>query len=360
MVTVTSPKKLENFGFQSIEHLQAEATLNDGFAVRDDFHSEIGRYIRSSDDVRLWPLIRKMPAEADLTREIVEADDPAVGFMAKNTLAAVETPTDYTVLNLTDPGQQNKALGGVINVGYYSLSLWEQQGKPYGPQLAMKTEKAMSACIKSLERALFRGDATANPLEFNGLEKQMAAGHAFEADVSQGHKIAKKLRGMARLAVSDENILRGVTHIFCSALGVELIEEQTESQLQYQNLDKVSPGLKVPSIITQRGVTPLIDSPFVRDTAADPDAGRNYDLIHYWLLDLDQITWRGVIPKGGTANNFNPQMFDVTRYAYHAGQESYMVEKRLILQFGTLFVGNRGQGIWKLSVKVPAGTIGSI
>jgi hypothetical protein len=37
-----------------------------------------------------------------------------------------------------------------------------------------------------------------------------------------------------------------------------------------------------------------------------------------------------------------------------------MIEKRFLLQFGTLFVGNAGQSIWKLSLRVPAGTIGDI
>lgn len=352
-----------NFGFQSrdeMQQLQASAEAYDGFYVRQEYDPVIGMYLRNSDDILLWPLLRKLPAEADLIQELIENDDPAVGFMQKNTLVAVENPTTYNPIVPLAGGQRIKALGGVLNIGYYAQSLWEQQGKPYGPQLAMKTEKEMSATLKALEKCLFRGDATLNPLEFNGLESQMAPGHAFERDVSGGQKIANLLRGVCRLALNDELILRGITHIFTSALGIELIENQTDAQMQYMNLERVTPGLRVPAVNTQRGTLPILNSPFIRDTPAEPALGRNYDLIHYWLLDLNQISWRGVIPKGGTANNYNPQIFDVSKYAYHAGLEHYMVEKRFILQFGTLFVGNAGQSIWKLSIRVPAGTIGSI
>lgn len=356
----TAPPSTTVFGFQS-EQIQAEAAVAyDGFYVRQDFDTVIGRYLRNADDIMLWPLLRKLPAEADVIREMVENDDPAVGFMQKNTLVAVENPTTYNALRPLDGGQQIKSLGGVINIGYYSQSLWEQQGRPYGPQLAMKTEKGMSATLKALERCLFRGNATTNPLEFNGLESLIAQDHSFTVDMADGKKISALLRAIVRLAITDEQILRGVTHIFTSALGIELIEEQTDSQMQYMNLERVTPGLRVPSVITQRGQTPLLSSPFIRDTPADPAEGRDYDLVHYWLLDLNQLSWRGVIPKGGTPDNFNPQIFDVSKYAYHAGLEHYMVDKRFILQFGTLFAGNSGESIWKLSLKVPAGTIGSI
>ena len=350
------------FGLQTSElAIQAEAAVAyDGFYVNQDFDSDIGHYLRSADDILFWPLLRKQYAEADVIRELVENDDPAVGFMQKNTLVAVENPTTYNVLKPLDGGQQIKSLGGVINIGYYSQSLWEQQGKPYGPQLAQKTAKGMSATLKALERCLFRGNATLNPLEFNGLETLIPTNHKFEIDISPGQKIANLLRAIVRKAISDEQILRSVSHIFTSALGIELIENQTDAQMQYMNLERVSPGLKVPSIITQRGPTPMLTSPFIQDTPADPTAGRDYDLVHYWLLDLNQLSWRGVIPKGGTPDNFNPQIFDVTRYSDHAGLEHYMVEKRFILQFGTLFAGNGGECLWKLSIKVPTGTIASI
>ena len=365
-VATNSPPNAGNtevFGFQSrqqMQQIQADAVAYDGFCVRQEYDSVVGRYLRNADDIVLWPLLRKMPAEADYIQELVENDDPAVGFMQKNTLVAVENPTTYAAIEPLDGGQRVKALGGVITLGYYAQSLWEQQGKPYGPQLAMKTDKEMSATLKALEKCLFRGNATANPLEFNGLEYQMATGHNFVRDIAGGQKIANLLRGVCRLAISDETILRGVTHIFTSALGIEMIEHQTDAQMQYVNLERVTPGLKVPSINTQRGITPMLTSPFIQDTPADATAGRDYDLVHYWLLDLNQLSWRGVIPKGGTPGNFNPQIFDATQFGYHAGLEHYMVEKRFILQFGTLFAGNGGQSIWKLSIKVPAGTIGNI
>lgn len=346
---------LENFGFQDYMTLQAEATHLDGFVVRQDFNNDIGRYLRNSDDVRLWPLLKKKPAEADLNREAVEDADPASGFVSKTNPTPPETSTSFAPYDLTDPGQQNKALGGIISVGHYATSLWEQQGKPYGPQLAEKTNKLISSMCKKLERALFKGNATNNPLEFNGLEAQMKPDHRFYADMIAGDRISQKLRSVTRLAVSDENVLRGVTHIFCSALGVELLEDQTESQLEYSNLDRVTPGLRVPSIVTARGVTPLVDSPFLRDTPST-ESGEPHDWVHYYLLDINSLCWRGVIPKGGEGGKYEPQIFDVSRYQ----SGNYLVEKRMGLMYGTLHALNRGEGIWKLSLKVPAGTIGGI
>lgn len=350
---------LDKWGFQdysqlqNYQYLQAEATPLDGFILRDDFGKTIGRYIRSSEDVRLWPLLKKERSEADLNREMTEGDDPQTGFVSKLDLSGTPSnPTDYNTRDLSDPGQQNKALGGRVQIGHYARSLWEQQNQPYSTQLAERTQKLISSTVKNLERALFWGDANTNPLEFNGLVQQMAPNHSFQADLTKGDDVSSKLRGIVRLSISDEKIIRGVTHILTSALGCELLENEANTKLEYTNVDEISPGLQVPGVITQRGRTPVIHSPFLRDTENE----NGYDWVHYYLIDADSMAWKGVIPQGGD-NTFNPQIFDVRNYL---GNNQYMIEERLCLMYGTLHCLNRGQGVWKLSVAVPLNTIGNI
>lgn len=359
-------QRLDSFGFQRSYDLQAAATRLDGSFLthRDDFMSTIGHYIRNSQDVRLWKMIRKELAEADLNREAIEGQDPESGFMSKNNMNPpvndVANPASH---DLSDPGQLNKAIGGIIQTGHYTESMWRQQGKPYGNQLSDRTMKLISSMVKNVERALFRGNATTNPLEFNGLEQQMDPTHLFEADITAGDSVVKKLRGIVRLSISDETILRSVTHIFTTALGVQLLEDETDMKLEYHNLDRVSPGLSVPSIVTHRGLMPIVDSPFLRDEKGATDADPDY--IDYWLLDINSLCWKGVIPKGANVSNpnspspsdFDPQIFDITRYT---GMGDLMVETRIGLMYGTLYAKNRGQGIWKLRVKVPPLTVASI
>lgn len=348
LATVTSNEP-EIFSPEFV-NLQAAATALDGFTVADDFTLPIGDYLRDERSIVFWPMLRKKKAEADLNREILKEGFPPVGFTSKLDLDPPVTQQNFAPHDLSDPGQQNKCLAGIIKLPFYSQSLWDQQGRPYGPQLAEKTADLVSSMSLTLERTLFNGNASNNPMEFNGLQAQMAPGQERQIDVTSGERVIKAFRGMVRLAISNEEILKGVTHCFTSALGIELIEEEAETKLNYQNLDKIKPGLSVPSINTQAGSIPLLNSPFLVDSE-EADG----DYINYWLVDMNTIDWKGVIPKGGS-NTFNPQIFDVTKYMH----EEYMIEQRMAIMFGTLHALNRGRGIWKLRVKVPTGTIGNI
>lgn len=349
---------LEIGGFHS--EIAAAAQNLDGFTVRDDYMGMIGEYIRKN--LVLWPLLPKEPAEADLVREIIEGPEPNAGFFDKTTMNPPENATNSPIPNdLSDTGQQVKAVGGVINIGHYSRSLWAQQGRPFGTnvdQLAAKTQRLLSSTAKTLERAIVRGNATANPLEFNGFQQQMATGQTRTANIITGDSVVKKLRGVVRLAISNQNILQGITHIICSPLGLQLIEDETDTKLDYVNLDEVTPGLRVPGIITQGDLqgrpTPIITSPYI----LDEDGGDGPDIVDFWLVDMNQLVWKGVRPVGGPtsgADSFNPQVFELTNTA-----PPYLVEKRVCLVYGTLYAKNRGRGIWRLRVTVPSGTVGSI
>lgn len=349
---------LEIGGFHS--EVQASALNLDGFTVRDDYMAMIGEYIRKN--LVLWPLLPKEPAEADLVREIIEGPEPSAGFFDKTTMNPPENATNSPIPNdLSDMGQQIKAVGGVINIGHYSRSLWQQQGRPFGTnvdQLTAKTDRLLSSTAKVLERGIVTGNATANSLQFNGFQQQMAAGQTYNANITTGDSVIKKIRGIVRLAISNENILQGVTHIICSPLGLQLIEDETDTKLDYTNLDEISPGLRVPGIITQGDTqgrpTPIITSPYIQDT----DGGANPDIVDFWLVDMNQLVWKGVRPVGGLTSgrdSFNPQVFELTNAA-----APYLVEKRVCIAYGTLYAKNRGRGIWRLRVSVPSGLSGNI
>lgn len=346
---------LEYTGFHS--RIQAAATELDGFVVRDDFMPYIREYIRKN--TVFWALIQnKEPAEADLVREVREDSDPVTGFFAKNDMNSLtETGTNYSPLDLTDPGQSVKAGGGLIEISHYSRSLHSQQGRPYGDQLSRKTAKLISSSTKSLERALFKGDSSSNPLEFNGLDVQIPSGNVIEADKTTDppDSISKKLRSIVRYAINDDERLRNITHIFTSGLGVEFIEDELYDKLTYRNLNEIRPNFNVPAINSQNGQIPVIPSPYLNDVQGA--TGTDPDYVEYYLINLDHVFWRGVYPYGG-ARTFDPQIFEVSSYT--DADMTYLVEKRLCLFYGTLFLGNQGFSFYKLRVKVPPGTLGTI
>jgi len=341
-----------NSKFLSNQEIQAIATAMDGFTVIDDFEPIVREYLRKT--TVFWPLLRKEPAYADNVREIIEGPEPQTGFFDKNATNPVENPTNLAAHDLTDPGEFIKAIGGVISFSPYSRSLYRQQNRPYGDTVAKRTSDLIVSAVKTLERSLFVGDATANPLEFNGLEKQINPANIYTASIVAGDSVVRKLRPLARLIVSNENILRNVTHIFTTALGLELIEQEVTTHLDYTNLDEIRPGLRVPGIITQGDTqgkpTPIITSPYIRDGATT---------VPFWMLDMNTLVWKGVIPEGGR-DTFNPQVFEVSDYTFGA-TPTYLVNKRMSLNYGTLYASKAcGGGVFRLDVTVPASMVSGI
>lgn len=332
-------------GFHQI---QAIATALDGFTVRDDFGPVIETYIRKN--TVFWPLLRKEKAEGDLIRRIYEGPEPETGFFSKTALNPIETPSDFPAHDLNDPGEYVKAGGGLFHISHYSRSVYQQQGRPYGDTLSEKTKNLIVSTCKTLEEALFIGSATDNPLSFNGMANQMDPTHDYTASIVDGDAVVRKLRSLVRLAVSDKVVMRRITHIFTNALGLELIENETDSKLEYVNLDKVTPGLRVPGIITQGDSqgkpTPIVISPYI-ESSADLTAG----YVDYYLIDMDSLVWKGVIPEGGV-DSFEPQIFEVSKFTGAA--TPYLVEKRMCLFYGTLYAAKSGgSSIYRLRVTVP-------
>ena len=352
----THDPALNTVGWQNI---QAVATAFDGFTVRSDFMDEIVEYLRR--ETIFWPMLKKRAAEADVVREMRETAFPDSGFVSKIDLNPVENSTSVPASrDLSDPGQEVKALGGIIEFGHYARSLYTQQGKPYGDIVAERTDKLLISTARQLEQALFIGNAAQNPLQFNGITLQMQEGHTFEADLrgSTPDSIVRKIRSIVRLATSDILIKRKISVVWTSGLGLERIEIEVGNSLTYHNLIEITPGLQVPAVITQSGRIPIIPSPYIIDTPGSPNGleADNPDIIDFYLLDMDLIEWRGVLPEGGT-NSFDPQIFDVSIYGSGA---PYLVEKRMGLIYGTLYCHNRGEGIYRLRVKVPRNTVNSI
>ena len=351
-LTLEAEERLSQVGFHDV---QAAAQALDGFVVRQDFLPTIRQYLRRK--LIFWPLLRKEQAEANIVQELREDAHPAAGFFDKGDINPAETDTDHPMADFTDPGQEIKAGGGLIKISHYARSLYAQQGRPYGDLVSKKTSDLITNTGKTIERALFAGNASTNPLSFNGLNAQMAEGHAYTADKTGGHLVYKKLRSLARIALSDVDIMREVTHVFTSHLGLELLEDEMDSRLHYMNLDSIRPGLQVPGIIiqgdSQGGPTPIITSPYLQDQ----DNGPSNDVIHYWLVDMNTLCWKGVYPEGGE-RTLEPQIFEVSSFTSAA--TPYLVEKRMCLFYGTLWAANKGEGIWRLDVSVPSGTISSI
>ena len=341
---------LEQIGFQPIE---ATAVLRDGFVVREDFSTTIQKYLRR--ETIFWQLIRKRAAEAELVKDPREGPFPDAGFVSKTDLNPVEQATDQPAyLDLGDPGQEVKAMGGVIKFGHFARSLYDQQGRPYGDSIADRTDKLLVKMARNLEEALYTGNTDQNPLSFNGITRQMATGHGYTCNTLNGDSVITKLRRIVRVATTDINIMRRITHIFCSGLGLEIIEEELGTSVEYLHEETLVPGFKVPAIITQAGRIPVVPTPYIRD---NDGGGSNPDEVVYYLLDMDSLVWKGIYPQSGQ-RTFEPQIFDVTQF--NAGATPYMLEKRMGLIYGTLYAENRGEGIFKLSATIGNGRVGNI
>ncbi|NJR40559.1 MAG: hypothetical protein HC781_19160, partial [Leptolyngbyaceae cyanobacterium CSU_1_4] len=152
---------------KEVQDLIRSAAINRGsFTYRADFQPEITDYLHR--DVTLWSRIRKVAATDDVVKEIVRTGLPSTGFANKNALDTAVVDQTGVRNNLSDTGQEVKAILGRKNWGHYERSLYEQQKRPYGDQISIDTADMIHSAAKQLERGLFVGDAATNPLEFNG------------------------------------------------------------------------------------------------------------------------------------------------------------------------------------------------
>ena len=332
-----------------VDFIQASAQPLDGFTVRWDYLPAVKNYLR--EEVIFWNLLRKEQAEADPVQELLEGPAPNASFVDKIELAYPVNPRDLPAHDYTSPPQAIKAAGGIVQFGHYAQSLYNQQGRPWGDIVARRTERLIIKLCKILEKTCFTGNARTNPLEFNGIDSQMNPANIKVADATLGDRVVDKLLGIVALAMDDEDIMKNITHIFTNGLGCRLIERELDQKLEYHNLDEIRPGLKVPGIISHAGFLPIIPSPYINNIRG---TGQDKDIVRFYLLDMNAISWKGVYPKGGQ-KVFDPQIFELA-----AGSNPTGLDKRIALLYGTLFVGNKGANLYRLDMKVAQGTVGSV
>jgi hypothetical protein len=345
---------IEAAGAMQDSLLQATASPYQNFVIKSDFSEVIGDYLRK--EAPIWSSIPKFPARGDIVKEITKSSMPTVGFTAKNDLAtspaqAVENRNDFS-----DPGQQVKAITGLLTYSHYSRSLTTQQNQPYGDQVAIDTTDIIVAACRLVEENLLIGDATANPLSFNGLLNQIPANTAtyqntvtHDLTVPGAERLSSYLPKFVSKIGSSRSISRRVSRILCSGAGLSLI--QTEWNDARINLSEVKNtlGTDTVGVLTSEGVVPIVPSRFIRDTST---AGAAFDEVVFWFIDDEQFIWEGVYPYLGE-KTFEPQIMDVSSIGPN-GQP--LTDKRMLIMYGTPYAKNRGRAIHKLIVRCPRGS----
>lgn len=327
---------------------QAAATNMGRFTVRQDFSGDIGDYLYNL--APLWSKLPKEPAEADLVREIRTSGLPLSGFANKQDLNTGVRPAPGNRHLTNDPGQEVKAVSGYLDWTHYARSLYAQQGQPFGDQIAKDSDQMLRSTAQTLELGVMSGNATTNPLEFNGISQQIQAAHIIPSSILSAtpDNIGQRLCEVVTRAMSSRMFNRRITDILCSGSGFNLLQKEVENKRLHIQTREISPGLQVPSIMTPSGLVPIMMSPFLDDVSG---GGTNPDTIRYYLIDIDSLRWKGVRPYGG-ANNLEPQIFDVSSFVANVA----LTEQRMVICYGTLYAGNRGDGIWRLDVSAPPGT----
>lgn len=341
-------------GERFLDEVRATAyNWNGGRTVNLLFLQEIAD-IRRRETV-LWEMIVKKTANSPIIKQARREVWPSVGAINGHDLSAVATTnvTD-TDLNLSDPGQEIKAVGGLVKNSHLQESLARQQGYPYGDQFAQDTTDVVANSYRYLEEKLITGNATSSPLEFNGLLAQMPGGNVLPGvtvtTLGSGTPISNALnKSVLMVRDANKNISIRPTHILTSATGAWLLQTEWQNQIVYQNVNSVVPGVSIPAI--QNGRVPIIQSPYIRDV----DGGAGTDTVRYYLVDMAMIEWHGVMPLGGSDDpgvGLEVQLFDTTTYL----NNQFLVEARMALIYGTLFAKHVGAGIYRIDVTVPSGT----
>ena len=352
---------IETLGFQSqtnVETIQAEAMNLGGYVINRDYVPEILDYRRTQ--TVFWQLLKnKKPAPAPIVRRIYKDRRPHVGFVTRHNLSAATENHDYQLpKNLNDPGQEVKAVAATLDFSHFARSMHIQQGRPYGDSIAEDTQDLIVEAYRFLEMSLFRGDAAANDLEFNGLQKQLTLQTNIDSmDIttpeytsgdSNAPTIWRKINQMVMRATSDRETLRRITHIFMTPEFFVKFQEEIDKRKNYVlQMDgyEVIPGVVVPAVMTGAGLLPIITSVYLDNIPNQNGA----DVLRCWLINIDEIEWYGVYPDGGD-KTFEPQIFDVTNYL--AGQ--YLVIKRFLLMYGTPYLKNNA--LWRLDMRAPLGS----
>jgi len=338
--------------------IQAEARNISGFTIAYDFEREIEDNLRN--EAPCWNMIkRKRPAPSITVRRIRKTNRPKPGFVNRNALEQSQTNSHADTANdLSDPGQDVKALTGIIEFDHFDRSMADQQGRIYGDEVAQETQELLTNTLRTLEMALFCGDASAGDgLEFNGLEKLMPAGSSqvltrdISSNAAQPESIVSGINEICARMTSDRNKVYRPTIIFSTSAGLLALQNEIGQSVFNQNLEEIVPGFKVPAIFTQVGRLPIYSTPYLSDVSGN---GGN-DILRFWVVDWDLLEWYGVYPFGGS-RTFSPQIFDITKFV--AGVP--LVEKRMVLIYGTTYAGLSGEAIWRLDVTANPGSVWNV
>jgi hypothetical protein len=329
--------------------LQASTNLN-GFTVNMLYDAEIEDYRRV--ETKLWQLIlngNKKPAAAPTVRKAIKDRRAKIGFVNRSDLTnSVGNVLNDLRPNFNDAGQEVKAIAARLAFPHFGRSMSNQQGRPYGDEVAEATDSLLRESYRFLEMMLFNGDASVNPLEFNGLQSQsILPDHVFQVDIRgvQPQRIWQTVNEIVMRATTDREILRRITHIFTTGSAYVAIQQEAEA-FGLKLLEKeVVPGLNVPSIMTGDGEKPVISSPYLDDLANQS----GHDVLRVYLLDINAIEWHGVYPYGGE-KTLEPQIFDVTNYLN--GQ--YLVTERMLLLYGTPYLTNNA--LYRIDILAPLGS----
>lgn len=327
--------------------LEAGASNLGGFAVRQDYLPVIGDY--RVKVTKLWNKITtKLPAASPIIQEMINSALPTVAFAPRGNLEAVPTqtpvPLGYGV------GQEVKAIVGRIQCEHFALSMARQQNNAYGDQMSTDTDNLILSAMRFLERSLFTGDTTINPLSFNGMIAQMPPENLFEADITSDNPdaIHDKIDEICTRSACRPNSLieHYPTHIFCSGAGNRLITKEIKQLQLYHNVKEIIPGVRVPAISTSFGEVEIVPTVYLQDRST-PEG----DIISYYIVDMKNFAWYGVYPYGGE-KKFEPQIFDLS----HVVNGMPTLRERMIILYGTPKAMDEGRGIFRLDVKAPAGS----
>lgn len=329
--------------------IQAGAGNLGGFAVRQDYLPAIGDY-REKETIFWKRITRKLPAASPIIQEMTTSSLPTVAFAPRGNLEAV--PTQAPISLGYGPGQEVKAIVGRIHCEHFALSMAHQQNNAYGDQMSTDTDNLILSAMRFLERSLFTGDASINPLAFNGMIAQMPESNVFRADITSDNpdEIHDKIDDICtRSAVRPNSlIVHRPTHIFCSGAGHRLIKRELKSLQLWHNTKEIIPGLSVPAIHTVSGQIDIVPSVYLQDKKT-PDG--EADIISYYIIDMKNFAWYGVYPYGGE-RKFDPQIFDLS----HIVNGMPTLRERMIILYGTPKAMDEGQGIFRLDVKAPSGS----
>ncbi|MHA2642826.1 MAG: hypothetical protein V2G41_09285 [bacterium JZ-2024 1] len=331
--------------------LQAAATVSNGFILRDDFDPIIEDVVRRN--YFIIDRIQKEEAEAETVNDIRQTSLPGAQFTDKRNLDTLTlTPPVRTVGN----AEVVKAVSGAVSFPLFDRRLYRRQGEQFGDLMARDTNDLINACLITIEKAILRGDASVNALEFNGLTKQVTS--TATIDLSSGWTPSQQglitgLRDIVSRMIDDEDVDVRPSAIYCRAALPRLIEREMREGGTYQLPQvEIAPGMRVSAIQTDspvnNGLIPFIVTPYAERTQNSGSPA--IDTLTVYIVDESRLVLKYIEAADGV--QWRPAVFDNVNPV-----DFSQVERRQVVWFGTLYVRNRDKAHKKVTIKLPANTL---